>query len=325
MEGSFAIEISGLRKSFGDTEVLKGVDLKVVRGSMLALLGPNGAGKTTVVKILSTLTPLSGGTVTINGHDLVRQSDQVRGSIGVVNQFMALDYVHSGRENLVMMGRLQRIGTKAAERRAEELLRQFDLTDAADRPVLSYSGGMRRRLDLAVSLIAAPSILLLDEPTVGLDPRSRIAMWQAIQDLLAEGTTILLTTQYLEEADRLADQIAVIDQGRVIAQGTAAELKQRVGDERMELTFATHDAYAKACLAVGTAQALRDPDRLTMSFATADTSYLIGMLGRIEQSGVDIGSLAVAKPTLDDVFLALTEQPAATREAAKVPAGEGSK
>jgi len=306
--GSYAIDISGLRKSFGDVEVLKGVDLKVVQGSMLALLGPNGAGKTTIVKILSTLTAPSGGTVSVNGFDVGRQSDDVRGSIGVVNQFMALDFVHTGRENLVMMGRLHRIGTRAAHRRSEELLEQFDLNDAADRPVLTYSGGMRRRLDLAISLIAAPSILLLDEPTTGLDPRSRIGMWAAIEGLLADGTTILLTTQYLEEADRLADQVAVIDEGRIIAHGTAAELKRRVGEERMELTFAAADDYAKACLAIAGEEALCDAEKQTIGLPADNTNRLIAVLGRIEQSGVDVGSLALAKPTLDDVFLTLTER-----------------
>ncbi|MFF2184762.1 ATP-binding cassette domain-containing protein [Streptomyces sp. NPDC058155] len=322
MDSSYAIEISGLRKSYEDVEVLKGVDLKVARGSMLALLGPNGAGKTTVVKILSTLTSLSGGTITVNGFDLVKQSDRVRGSIGVVNQFMALDYVHTGRENLIMMGRLHRIGIEGARRRADQLLEQFDLVEAADRPVLTYSGGMRRRLDLAVSLISAPSILLLDEPTVGLDPRSRIDMWSAIDTLLANGTTILLTTQYLEEADQLADQIAVIDQGRIIAQGTAAELKQRVGEERMQLTFAEEAEYVKARQAVsddGTARC--DDEARTVSLATADSRELLGLLGRIEQTGIDIGTMTMTKPTLDDVFLSLTER----KTPSKQPEGAGLK
>lgn len=301
-----AIEISDLRKSYGDTEVLKGIDLQVERGTMLALLGPNGAGKSTTVRILSTLIPPSGGQVLVNGLDVVRQATEVRRSIGLVSQTMAIDYVHSGRENLVMLGRLHRIGRAAATRRAAELLEQFDLVEAGDRPVMEYSGGMKRRLDLAVSLITSPPIVFLDEPTVGLDPRSRRTMWAAIEQLLEGGSTVLLTTQYLEEADQLADQVAVIDNGTVVAQGTPAELKGSMGSDRMVITFADEGSLRQARASLVGPDLEYDEEEKTLTVAAADASALVGVVARIEQVGVSVASMAIDKPTLDDVFLKLT-------------------
>ncbi|MFE0427157.1 ABC transporter ATP-binding protein, partial [Streptomyces sp. NPDC058953] len=241
MTGSYAIEVKGLRKSFGDTAVLESVDLRVERGTMLALLGPNGAGKTTTVRIIATLLKADGGTALVEGHDVVRDPKAVRRLIGLTGQSTAVDGLLTGEENLVMMGQLFGLGARGARRRAAELLARFDLEKAAKRPAKTYSGGMRRRLDLAVSLINEPPVLFLDEPTTGLDPTSRMAMWETIRRLMADGTTVLLTTQYLEEADQLAHRVAVIDGGRVVADGTAAELKGRIGSERVELTFAPGD------------------------------------------------------------------------------------
>src|ERR1700694_3434943 len=231
----YVIEVKNLTKSYGKNEVLKGIDLQVERGTMLALLGPNGAGKTTTVRILSTLLNFDGGTVLVEGHDVRAEADQVRRVIGLTGQSAAVDELLTGRENLVMMGQLYRLTAASARARAEELLEEFDLVEAADRTAKTYSGGMRRRLDLAVSLIATPPVIFLDEPTTGLDPRSRLAMWDIIKNLLAGGTTILLTTQYLDEADQLADRIVVIDGGRVIAEGTPSALKSKVGNDRLRL------------------------------------------------------------------------------------------
>ena len=246
MPSKYAITVKNLKKSYGKTEVLKGVNLNVERGTMLALLGPNGAGKTTTVRIMSTLLKFNGGSVMIESHDVAKEPDAVRNVIGLTGQSAAVDEMLTGRENLIMMGELYRLTKKSAIARAEELLERFDLVAAANRPLKTYSGGMRRRLDLAVSLIATPPIIFLDEPTTGLDPRSRLAMWEIINELKKEGTTILLTTQYLEEADQLADRIVVIDGGKVIAEGTAKELKSKIGNDRLELTFGTKKAYETA-------------------------------------------------------------------------------
>ncbi|MFG3107698.1 ATP-binding cassette domain-containing protein [Streptomyces tendae] len=314
MDNGNAIEVLGLRKSYGDVEVLKGVDLNVQRGTILALLGPNGAGKTTIVRTLSTLTRVTGGSASVNGYDVMTHSDQVRASIGLVSQFMALDYVHTGRENLVMLGRLHRIGTAAAKKRAAELLEQFDLVEAGDRPVKTYSGGMRRRLDLAISLITVPPVLFLDEPTVGLDPRSRRTMWDAIEEFRARGTTVFLTTQYLEEADELADRIAVIDQGRIVAEGTSAELKQDVGNERLEMGFRAAADFAKARDLAEGERVGCDEEAMTLSVSTDDMRYVISMMSRIEGAGLDIGSVSMSKPSLDDVFLSLTQRDSTEEE-----------
>lgn len=303
----YAINAKGIQKSFGKVSVLKGVDLKVRRGSILALLGPNGAGKTTMVRILSTLLPADDGTATVEGHDVKLEANEVRGKIGLTGQYAAVDEYLTGRENLRMMGRLYHLSKQDAARRTEELLEQFDLVQAADRVAKTYSGGMRRRLDLAASLIASPSVMFLDEPTTGLDPRSRLAMWEIIEGLTKQGTTILLTTQYLEEADLLADRIAVIDGGKVIAEGTADELKQRVGKERIELTFASAADFTKALSVVTGDSVQSDEERRVISVAN-DTgiSKLKSLLEKLDSGKIKVDGLSLHKPTLDDVFLRLT-------------------
>lgn len=303
-----AIVVEHLRKSYKDVEVLKDVTFSVKRGTMLALLGPNGAGKTTTVKILSTLLKQDDGDVSIAGYDVATDADKVREVIGLTGQSAAVDELLTGRENLVMMGRLYRLTKRSAVARAAELLEEFDLVHAADRPAKTYSGGMRRRLDLAVSLIATPPVIFLDEPTTGLDPRSRIAMWDSIRKLMTHGTTILLTTQYLEEADQLADRIIVIDDGRVIAEGTATELKSKVGKDRLEITFKNAKSVTKAHEVLGSKATSTDSDHEhTVSVVINDTNKDVKkILETLSESGVVIESLAVHKPTLDDVFLSLT-------------------
>ncbi|WP_134729753.1 ATP-binding cassette domain-containing protein [Amycolatopsis nivea] len=301
MVTGYAIEARGLRKSYGDVKVLESVDLSVRRGTMFALLGPNGAGKTTTVRILSTLLDADGGTVTVNGHDLAGSKRTVREQIGLTGQDTAVDELLTGRENLEMMARLFHLPATRAKARATELLAQFDLVEAAGRQVKTYSGGMRRRLDLAISLITSPPVLFLDEPTTGLDPRSRSAMWDAIRELLNGGTTILLTTQYLEEADQLADRIAVIDKGRVVAEGTAAELKRKVGTERLKLTFAT---AADAARAHDVAGGVLTGD--TVSVAIDQPAQVRQVLNRIDDAGLETTGLELSEPTLDDVFHTLT-------------------
>lgn len=306
-KNNYVIEVKGLKKSYGDNKVLKGVTFKVERGTMLALLGPNGAGKTTTVRILSTLLGFDGGVVSVEGNDVAESPDEVRKVIGLTGQSAAVDELLTGRENLVMMGRLYRLTPKSAKARAQELLEEFDLTKAADRPAKTYSGGMRRRLDLAVSLIASPPVIFLDEPTTGLDPRSRLAMWDSIKKLMANGTTILLTTQYLEEADQLADKIVVIDGGKVIAEGTAAELKSKIGKDRLELTFRNEKTLAEAAKAIGKAVIETNPKEYTLTVLIADTNKDIKKsLDVLDASKIKLESMAVHKPTLDDVFLSLT-------------------
>lgn len=307
MASKYVIEAKGLTKSYGSNDVLKGVDLKVERGTMLALLGPNGAGKTTTVRILSTLLGFDSGTVTVEGYDVIAQANKVRGVIGLTGQSAAVDELLTGRENLIMMGRLYRLTNASAKARAQELLEEFDLIKPADRPAKTYSGGMRRRLDLAVSLIAVPPVIFLDEPTTGLDPRSRLVMWDIIKKLMARGTTILLTTQYLEEADQLADKIVVIDGGKVIAEGTAKQLKARVGKDRLELTFKDALAYEHALttLDTGVADANENDHSLTVLIKDINTDVQ-RTLGALAKANVAIASMAIHKPTLDDVFLSLT-------------------
>ena len=306
----FVIEADNLTKSFGANRVLKGIDLRVERGTMLALLGPNGAGKTTTVRILSTLLGFDGGRVTVQGYDVTREADKVRGVIGLTGQSAAVDELLTGRENLVMMGRLYRLTAASAKTRAGELLEDFELVEAADRPAKTYSGGMRRRLDLAVSLIATPPVIFLDEPTTGLDPRSRLAMWDIITNLLSSGTTILLTTQYLDEADQLADRIVVIDGGKVIAEGTPTELKSKVGEDRLELTFADQRALGLAVAELGTYVIDSDAREFSATLAIQDTNADVKRaLDTLAGAGVAVKSLAVHKPTLDDVFLTLTGKP----------------
>lgn len=302
-----AIEVRGVTKAYGSNKVLRGIDLQVQRGTMLALLGPNGAGKTTMVRILSTLLNYDAGQVHVGGFDVSKEADKVRSIIGLTGQSAAIDELLTGRENLVMMGRLYRLTKSSATARAQELLEQFDLQKAADRPAKTYSGGMRRRLDLAVSLIATPPIIFLDEPTTGLDPRSRLAMWEIIKRLMAGGTTILLTTQYLEEADQLADKIVVIDGGKVIAQGTATELKSKVGKDRLELTFKDAAAYKTALTSLQKTVIDSNDKEYVLSVVINDTNKDVkNVLEKLEQAKATIVSLAVHKPTLDDVFLSLT-------------------
>lgn len=303
----YVIKAKNLTKSYGTNHVLKGIDLNVERGTMLALLGPNGAGKTTTVRILSTLLKYDQGSVSIEGYDVVQDADKVRTVIGLTGQSAAVDELLTGRENLVMMGRLYRLTKDSATARAVELLEEFDLITAADRPAKTYSGGMRRRLDLAVSLIATPPVIFLDEPTTGLDPRSRLSMWAIINKLKAAGTTILLTTQYLEEADQLADKIVVIDGGRVIAEGTSAELKSKVGKDRLELTFRDAKTLANAQKTLGKEVVDTNDKDLSATLIINDTNKDVRrILDALAKNMVAIVSLAVHKPTLDDVFLSLT-------------------
>jgi ABC-2 type transport system ATP-binding protein len=303
----YAIIAKGLTKSYGKTEVLKGIDLAVVRGTMLALLGPNGAGKTTTVRILSTLLSFNGGQASVEGYDVTKQADEVRSVIGLTGQSAAIDDLLTGRENLVMMGRLYRLTSQSAKARAEELLQEFDLVNAADRPAKTYSGGMRRRLDLAVSLIATPPVIFLDEPTTGLDPRSRQSMWEIIKNLLAVGTTILLTTQYLDEADQLADQIVVIDDGRVIAKGTPSELKSKVGNDLLELTFADGKILQRAQKALGNRVMTTDEKQHSLTITILDVNTDVrATLETLDGAKIVLQSIAIHKPTLDDVFLSLT-------------------
>jgi ABC-2 type transport system ATP-binding protein len=314
-QSDIVIRAKNLQKSYGANHVLKGIDLTIKRGTMLALLGPNGAGKTTTVRILSTLLKYDEGSVTIEGHDVTGDPDAVRRVIGLTGQSAAVDELLTGRENLIMMGRLYHLTKPSATARANELLEEFDLVAAADRPLKTYSGGMRRRLDLAVSLIATPPIIFLDEPTTGLDPRSRIAMWDIINRLKQNGATILLTTQYLEEADQLADRIVVIDGGKVIAEGTAKQLKSKVGNDRLELTFTDKKALTAARKQLDDTIIDSNEADLTLSVMIQDTNTDVrNVLDRLANAAIHIESLAVHKPTLDDVFLSLTGKQTAEKE-----------
>lgn len=317
-KNDYVIVAKGLKKSYGSNNVLKGIDLKVERGTMLALLGPNGAGKTTTVRILSTLLKYDAGSVKVEGYDVHDEADQVRSVIGLTGQSAAIDELLTGRENLVMMGKLYRLTKESAKARADELLKEFDLVKAADRPAKTYSGGMRRRLDLAVSLIATPPVIFLDEPTTGLDPRSRLAMWGIIKKLMANGTTILLTTQYLEEADQLADNIVVIDGGKVIAEGTAAQLKSKVGQDRLELTFKDTKTMQAASSALGKAVADTNDKDYSVTTVIKDTNADVRKtLDILASKKVKLESMAVHKPTLDDVFLSLTGKQTSSKKEGK--------
>jgi ABC-2 type transport system ATP-binding protein len=308
---NLAIAANGLRKSYrdknGDKVVLDGIDLAVPEGTVFSLLGPNGAGKTTTVQILSTLIPADGGTVQVAGHDLARKPDDVRGAIGVTGQYSAVDKLLTGEENLLLMADLKHLSRRDGKRKAAELLERFDLVDAARKTAGTYSGGMQRRLDLAMTLVGDPRLIFLDEPTTGLDPRSRRSMWQIVRELVASGVTILLTTQYLEEADELADRIALLDHGRLIAEGTAEELKRRIPGGHIELTFAdTHllDA-ARHLLDAGIA----DPEALTLQVPSDGSVRAIReLLSLLDERSIDIDTMSVHTPDLDDVFLTLTGQ-----------------
>jgi ABC-2 type transport system ATP-binding protein len=310
--GKPAIWAEGLRKSYGKTLALDGLDLRVEEGTILGLLGPNGAGKTTVVRILTTLLSPDAGRAEVAGLDVVRQADELRSRIGLTGQYAAVDEYLTGRENLEMVGRLYHLPKREARRRADELLERFDLVDAASRLVKTYSGGMRRRLDLSASLVFSPPVLFLDEPTTGLDPRSRIAMWDIIGELVSGGTTLLLTTQYLDEADRLADRICVVDAGRVIAEGTSGELKARVGGERLEVTLEQEDGLEDAArvlerYAHADGGVRVDTERRYLVATVAGGAGLLAAVVRdLDAARVRVDELGLHRPTLDDVFLTLT-------------------
>lgn len=307
MQNDKAIVVKNLRKSYGKLEVLKGVNFTVRRGSVLALLGPNGAGKTTTVKILSTLLLPNKGQALVNGYDVVKQDAQVRHSIGLTGQYAAVDEYLSGEENLHMIGRLYRMNLADVKQRTVELLEHFDLTKAAKRPVRTYSGGMRRKLDLAMSLIASPPIIFLDEPTTGLDPRSRITMWAIIKKLVKDGKTILLTTQQMEEADNLADEIVVIDDGRVIASGNPTQLKRKVGSDRLEIIVSPKSNFDTAKKALGTKKVQTNEESRTLSVsAKSGVQDLKNALSQLEKANIVVESIELRRPTLDDVFLSLT-------------------
>ncbi|WP_432865626.1 ATP-binding cassette domain-containing protein [Microbispora rosea] len=307
---SDAITAEGLVKRYGEVTALDGLSFTVPRGTVLALLGPNGAGKTTTVRVLTTLLRPDGGRATVAGYDVVGDARRLRSSIGLSGQYAAVDEHLTGAENLEMIGRLYHLGARRSKARARELLERFDLTDAADRPVKGYSGGMRRRVDLAGALVADPPVLFLDEPTTGLDPRARAALWDTISELVAAGSTLLLTTQYMEEADHLADQIMVVDHGRAIARGTADELKDQVGGSRIELTVtdAAELETARQALDRFAAGAVRTvPESLQITVAVTDgPESLRQVLGLLADAGVRVRDAGLRRPTLDDVYLTLT-------------------
>jgi ABC-2 type transport system ATP-binding protein len=316
-----AIFVEGLEKSYGSVRALDGVDFAARTGSVLGLLGPNGAGKTTVVRILATLLKPDAGVARVAGLDAVREAAQLRAKIGLAGQYAAVDENLTGFENLEMVGRLYHMGGAEARRRANELLEHFELTGAAKRPAKTYSGGMRRRLDLAAAFIFRPPVLFLDEPTTGLDPRSRLGMWETIEARVAGGTTVLLTTQYLDEADRLADRIVVVDQGTVIAEGTSDELKSRVGGERLEVTLADSTQVATAIEALASIAGDEPPScsgNVVSVPMRRDRGGIAEAVRRLDDAGVGIEDIAVRRPTLDDVFMSLTghaaEEPADDEE-----------
>ncbi|KQY22039.1 ABC transporter [Cellulomonas sp. Root485] len=304
-----AIRTTGLTRRYGETTVLDGLDLRVEAGTVHGLLGPNGAGKTTAVRILSTLLDPHGGTATVAGYDVVRQAAQVRRHVGLVGQHAAVDEILGGRDNLVMFGRLSHLGTRQARRRADELLDRFDLVDAADRPVSTYSGGMRRRLDLAAGLVLDPTVLLLDEPTTGLDPAGRREVWQAVRALVAGGTAVLLTTQYLEEVDQLASQVTVLNHGRVAAEGTPDALKASIGQDRLDVVVrdeADLPAAQSALRAVaGDAEIDLDGRRVTAT-VTDRVAALTHVVRTLDDAGIAVDDVILRRPTLDEVFLHLT-------------------
>ncbi|MDQ0582562.1 ATP-binding cassette domain-containing protein [Streptomyces rishiriensis] len=317
-----AITVEGAHKRYGDTRALDGIDLTVARGTVHGVLGPNGAGKTTLVRILSTLLRPDSGRVEVAGHDVVRQAREVRLRIGLLGQHAALDEELGGRQNLEMFGRLHHLGARHARVRAGELLERFDLTATGRKPVHAYSGGMRRRLDLAASLIGNrhgtdPEVLFLDEPTTGLDPRGRAEVWSAVRSLVGGGTTVVLTTQYLEEADQLADRISVVDRGRVIADGTADELKALTGGDRIDVVLRDADRLgeARALLPLPGADVTVDPDRRLLSAPVTDRMAALSAVVRaLEEAGVEAEDVALRRPTLDEVFLHLTGQDDRTKE-----------
>jgi ABC-2 type transport system ATP-binding protein len=305
----WAIEADGLVKTFGDTRAVDGVDLRVATGSVYGLLGPNGAGKTTTISMLATLARPDAGSARVFGHDVVRESQVVRQLVGLTGQYASLDEALSGVENLMLFSRLQGFGRAGAKRKASELLEEFGLTDAARKPVTEYSGGMRRRLDLAASLIAQPPLIFLDEPTTGLDPRTRAQMWATIRRLVATGSTVLLTTQYLDEADQLADRVAVFDRGRIVAEGTTDELKSSVGESSLQLRLAdpadADDVTVAIERVLGTTATI-SPEAGRITAPMQDPDRITDLLVTLREAGIRLAEVNVAKPTLDEVFLTLT-------------------
>jgi ABC-2 type transport system ATP-binding protein len=308
-----AISAIGLRKSFGDKVVLDGIDLTVAEGTIFSLLGPNGAGKTTMVQILSTLIGADGGEIRVAGHDLARDPDAVRAAIGVTGQFSAVDNLLTGQENLLLMADLHHLGRAEGRRRAAGLLDRLDLADVTKKPAATYSGGMRRRLDLAMTLVGDPRLIFLDEPTTGLDPRGRRAVWQIIRGLAADGVTIFLTTQYLDEADQLADQIAVLDHGRIVAEGTAEQLKRRIPGGHVRLQFSDPQGLESAARVLGAAS--RDDETLTLQVpGDGSLRSLRALLDQLDSAAITAGTLSVHTPDLDDVFFALTGHPGTQKD-----------
>ena len=305
-----AITATGLRKSYDDNLVLDGVDLDIATGTVFSLLGVNGSGKTTIVRILSTLIPDDGGQASVGGYDVAADAADVRSLIGVTGQFSAVDRLLTGRENLMLMADLRHLGRPAGERRVGELLERFELADRADQPLATYSGGMVRRLDLAMTLVGDPRIIFLDEPTTGLDPRSRLTMWQIIRELVADGVTIFMTTQYLEEADRLSDRVGLLEGGRIVAEGTPLELKRRTPGGHLILRFTVERELTAASTILG--DVIPDVEALTLHVPTdGSVQALRSVLGRLESEAVDVDSLEIHATDLDDVFLSLTGGPAA--------------
>lgn len=320
---TYAIEVKSLHKSYGKLNVLNGINFKVATGSIFALLGPNGAGKTTTIRILSTLLQPDGGKALVAGNDVVEQPVAVKHNIGLTGQYAAVDQYLSGEENLLMVGRLYRLNKKDLQKRTDELIKQFDLVKASKRPVRTYSGGMRRRLDLAMSLIANPPIIFLDEPTTGLDPRSRQTMWDIIKKLAASGTTILLTTQYMEEADQLAQNIVVIDGGKVIAEGTPNDLKSKVGSDRAEIKLGNAKDLAKAKQVIDGKSLAVDEESLTLSISSkGGTARFRQTLEELEKAKIPVESFSLHRPSLDDVFLQLTGHKATKEETVNAKGGK---
>ncbi len=321
---TLAIKASGLAKAYGDVVALNGIDIEVEQGTVLGLLGPNGSGKTTTVRILATLLQADSGSASVGGFDVATQPDEVRSVIGLTGQYAAVDEYLTGRENLELFGRLFHLSKFDAAKRAAELLDRFDLSDAADRGIKGYSGGMRRRLDLAASLIGRPNVLFLDEPTTGLDPRSRQGMWEVIEDLISEGTTVLLTTQYLEEADQLANRIVVLDHGNVIAKGTSNELKSQVGGDRIEIVVESVGDVANAAALIqefGSAPAITEDLTKTILLPVAGGSTaIVNIVRKLDEKKISIADIALRRPTLDDVFLSLTGHATENTEEVSKPA-----
>ena len=326
---TLAIDVQGLTKNFGDVQALRGIDFSVEQGTIVGLLGPNGSGKTTIVRILATLLKADNGSAVVGGFDVVKQETQVRNIIGLTGQYAAVDEYLTGRENLQLFGQLFHLSKKQAAERADELLNKFQLSDAADRGIKGYSGGMRRRLDLAASLIGHPSVLFLDEPTTGLDPRSRLGMWEVIEGLVAEGTTVLLTTQYLEEADQLANRSIVLEQGKVIAQGTSSELKSQVGGDRIEIILESVNDLEPASSALVSISSgnitANDAERKIIVPVSGGSRTVVDAVRLLDDATIGIADISLRRPTLDDVFLSLTGHAAENKEEQKPPTSRRSR